>query len=117
HFVYWHICLCRGNRESCPCHKVFSIFSYCKTMVSCTVWDLEDLYSFKSGKIYSCNPWGVVFVCKYPAPIKFSIGLRDVKVVKVTPWHKTIRSIKHWLALFIITITFFSILGKYRNYF
>ena len=94
HLIYSHILLWIRNRKTCTCNYIFGIFGdERRRVVPCTVRDLNDLFGFKSFKTNTCYPWRVIFVDKYPTPIKFSFSLRNIWMVRISPRHKSERSI------------------------
>ena len=74
-------------------------------MVTCRIWNLDDLCGFKSFQVYLGDPGGVITVNKNPSSVKFSAGLGNIGVVGIIPGNKSVGSIKHRFGFFRISIT------------
>src|SRR5690606_13614766 len=105
-FIYGHIALGNGNRETGTCHHIFGIFGDKRgTVVTRTIGDFYYFLGLKSLQADPCNTRGVVPVYKDPSSIELPLGLRDIRVVGIVPRNKTKGGLQHWLGFLGISIT------------
>ena len=79
-------------------------------MVAGCVGELDDLCSLESLEVYAGNTRRVVGIDEEPAPVVHGVGLRELRVVGVVPWHEAKRGVEHGLGVLVVAVAVLTIL-------
>ena len=84
-------------------------------VVTARVGDFDDLSRFKGFQIDAGNTGRIVGIDEQPAPVRYAVGLRQLRVVGIIPGLEIIRGHEHGFRFLRIAPAVFRELGENRN--